>query len=114
MTEQDGDVIVIYTCSIQKLIIFKLDKTLMKWEHMRTLDGATLFASFLSSHSRIDLPGIMRNNIYFSEVRFFGKRSISFSLDHYTYYSFKEYDWGEQDSFESIWVEPPKDFPGFA
>ncbi|CAK8571380.1 unnamed protein product [Lathyrus sativus] len=114
MTEQEGDVIVIYTCSSENPIIFKLDQALMEWEELKTLDGATLFASFLSSHSRTDLSGIMRNSIYFSKVRFYGKRCVSFSLDDYRYYPRKQWhDWGEQDPFESIWIEPPKDFSGF-
>ncbi|RDX83872.1 F-box protein, partial [Mucuna pruriens] len=50
MTEHEGDII-----------------TLMEWEEMTTLDGITLFASFLSSHSRTDLSGIMRNSVYFSK-----------------------------------------------
>ncbi|XP_020236903.1 F-box/kelch-repeat protein At1g57790 [Cajanus cajan] len=114
MIEHEGDIIVIYTCSSENPIIFKLDKMLMEWEEMTTLDGVTLFASFLSSHSRTDLPGIMRNSVYFSKVRFYGKRCISFSLDDYRYYPRKQcHDWGEQDPFENIWVEPPKDFAGF-
>ena len=111
MTEHEGDILVIYTCCSENPIIFKLDQTLMKWEEMTTLDGVTLFASFLSSHSRTDLIGIMRNSVYFSKVRFYGKRCISFSLDDYRYYPRKQcHDWGEQDPFENIWIEPPKDF----
>lgn len=111
MTEHEGDILVIYTCCSENPIIFKLDKTVMKWEEMTTLDGVTLFASFLSSHSRTDLIGIMRNSVYFSKVRFYGKRCISFSLDDYRYYPRKQcHDWGEQDPFENIWIEPPKDF----
>ncbi|KAF1879820.1 hypothetical protein Lal_00037323 [Lupinus albus] len=114
MTEQDGNIVVIYTCSSENPIIFKLDPTLMQWEEMITLDGVTLFASFLSSHSRTDLPGNMRNNVYFSKVRFYGKRCISFSLDDCRYYPRKQWhDWGEQDPFENIWIEPPQNFSGF-
>ena len=114
MTEHEGDIIVIYTCSNENPIIFKLDLTLLEWEEMTTLDGVTLFASFLSSHARTDLHGIMRNSVFFSKVRFYGKRCISFSLDGYRYYPRKQWhDWGEQDPFENIWIEPPKDFSGF-
>ncbi|KAK7337245.1 hypothetical protein VNO77_17810 [Canavalia gladiata] len=111
MTEHEGDILVIYTCCSENPIIFKLDQTLRKWEEMTTLDGVTLFASFLSSHARTDLIGIMSNSVYFSKVRFYGKRCISFSLDDCRYYPRKQcYDWGEQDPFENIWIEPPKDF----
>jgi len=48
------------------------------------------------------------------KVRFYGKRCISFSLGGYRYYPPKQWhDWGEQDPFENIWIEPPKDFSGF-
>lgn len=63
MTEQEGDVIVIYTSTSEIPIIFKLDQTIMEWEEMRTLDRETPFASFLSSHLSTNIPGIMGNNI---------------------------------------------------
>ncbi|KAE8657792.1 Cysteine-rich RLK (RECEPTOR-like protein kinase) 8 [Hibiscus syriacus] len=110
MAEHNGDILVIYTCCTENPIIFKLDQSEMVWEEMQTLNGMTLFASFLSSHSRTDLPGTMRNIVYFSKVRFFGKRCISYSLDDGRYYPRKQcYDWGEQDPFENIWIEPPRD-----
>ncbi|KAM7264935.1 hypothetical protein ACFE04_002618 [Oxalis oulophora] len=114
LTEHKGDIIVIYTCCSENPIIFKLETVNMVWEEMRTLNGVTLFASFLSSHSRCELPGSMRNSVYFSKVRFFGKRCISYSLDNERYYPRKEcHDWGEQDPFENIWIEPPKDASSF-
>ncbi|KAG4163785.1 hypothetical protein ERO13_D01G195200v2 [Gossypium hirsutum] len=110
MAEHDGDILVIYTCNTETPIIFKLDHSEMVWEEMQTLNGVTLFASFLSSHSRTELPGAMRNVVYFSKVRFFGKRCISYSVDDRRYYPRKEcHDWGEQDPFENIWIEPPRD-----
>ncbi|KAF7818795.1 F-box/kelch-repeat protein [Senna tora] len=114
MTEHEGDILVIYTCSSENPIIFKLDRTLMEWRKMKTLDGVTVFASFLSSHSKTDLPGIMRNSVYFSKVRFYGKRCVSYSLDNSRYYPRNQcHDWGEQEPFENIWIEPPKDFSSF-
>lgn len=114
MVEHKGDILVIYTCCSENPIIFKLDQSKMAWEEMKTLDGVTLFASFLSSQSRADLPGIMRNSVYFSKVRFFGKRCISYSLNDSRYYPRKQcYDWGEQDPFENIWIEPPEDISAF-
>ncbi|KAG5243990.1 F-box/kelch-repeat protein [Salix suchowensis] len=114
MSEHNGDILVIYTCCSENPIIFKLDQPKMVWREMKTLDGMTLFASFLSSHSRTDLPGMMRNSVYFSKVRFFGKRCISYSLDDCRYYPCKQcYDWGEQDPFENIWIEPPEDLSAF-
>ncbi|KAK9289864.1 hypothetical protein L1049_008025 [Liquidambar formosana] len=110
MAEHKGEILVIYTCCNENPIIFKLDQANMVWEEMKTLDGVTLFASFLSSHSRTDLPGLMRNSVYFSKVRFYGKRCISYSLDDCRYYPRKQcHDWGEQDPFESIWIEPSQD-----
>ncbi|XVF76192.1 hypothetical protein PTKIN_Ptkin13bG0247000 [Pterospermum kingtungense] len=114
MTEHNGDILVIYTCCSEHPIIFKLDQSKMVWEELQTLGSVTIFASFLSSHSRTDLPGIMRNSVYFSKVRFFGKRCISYSLDDYRYYPRKQcYEWGEQDPFENIWIEPPQDALSF-
>ncbi|BFG38611.1 F-box/kelch-repeat protein [Prunus yedoensis var. nudiflora] len=111
MAEHNRDILVIYTCSSENPIIFKLDQTRMVWEEMKTLDGVTLFASFLSSHSRTDLPGIMRNSVYFSKVRFYGRCCISYSLDDCRYHPRKQcHDWGEQDPFKNIWIEAPQDF----
>lgn len=110
MAENKGDIFVIYTCYSENPIIYKLDQENKEWVEMKTLEGVTLFASFLSSHARTDLLGMMRNCVYFSKVRFYGKRCISYSLDHKRYYPRKQcHDWGEQDPFESIWVDPPDD-----
>lgn len=114
IAEHKGEILVIYTCCNENPIIFKLDQTEMGWVEMKTLAGVTLFVSFLSSHSRTDLLGLMRNSIYFSKVRFFGKRCISYSVDKCRYYPCKRcYDWGEQDPFESIWIEPPEELSTF-
>ncbi|OAY40854.1 F-box/kelch-repeat protein At1g57790 [Manihot esculenta] len=114
MSEHNGDILVIYTCFSENPIIFKLNQSNMMWEEMKTLDGVTLFASFLSSHSGTNLPGLMRNSIYFSKVRLFGKRCISYSLDDSRYYPGKQcHDWGEQAPFESIWIEPPQGLTTF-
>ncbi|KAL6988435.1 hypothetical protein U1Q18_014185 [Sarracenia purpurea var. burkii] len=114
MVEHKGDIFVIYTSFGENPIVFKLDQTNKVWEETKTLDGVTLFASFLSSQARTDVLGVMRNSIYFSKVRFYGKRCISYSLNDRRYYPCKQcHDWGEQDPFESIWIEPPEDFSTF-
>ncbi|KAM5559453.1 F-box/kelch-repeat protein [Rosa sericea] len=114
MTEKDGDILVIYTCSTENPIAFKLDQRNMVWEELKTLDGATVFASFLTTHANIDLPAIKRNSIYFSKVRFYGRQCISYSLVDGRYHPRNEcHDWGEQDPFKTIWIEPPEDFSGF-
>ncbi|XP_074285974.1 F-box/kelch-repeat protein At1g57790-like [Silene latifolia] len=114
LAEHDGDILVIYTCCSDYPIIFKLDMANMVWDEIKTLDGISLFASFLSSHSRTDLTGIMRNSVYFSKVRFYGKRCVSYSLKDCRYYPRKQFhDWGEQDPFESIWIDPPRDLSIF-
>lgn len=110
MTECNGDILVIYTCCSENPMVFKLDQTKTDWEEMKSLDDVTLFSSFLSSLSKTDLPGIKRNSVYFSKVRFYGKRCISYSLGDHRYYPRNQcYDWGEQDPFETIWIEPPGD-----
>lgn len=114
MTEHKGDIIVIYTCHVENPIVYKLDLTNKVWKEMRTLAGATLFASFLTSYAKVDLLGVSRNSVYFPKVRFYGKRCISYSLDKSRYYPKKQcHDWGELDPFESIWIEPPEDFSCF-
>lgn len=114
MTENKGDILVIYTCSSENPIIFKLDQMNMVWEEMKTIDGGTLFASFLTTHSSTNLPGIKRNSVYFSKVRFYGRQCISYSLEDDRYHPRNEcHDWGEQDPFKTIWIEPPEDFSGF-
>ncbi|KAI9090603.1 hypothetical protein K1719_028456 [Acacia pycnantha] len=114
MAEHEGGIVVIHTCSSQKPVIFKLDQIEMEWKKMDTLEGATVFASLSSSLSRTDLPGIMTNSVYFSKVRFHGKRCISYSLDHCRYYPCKQcHDWGERELFENVWIEPPKNFSAF-
>ncbi|KAL3655245.1 hypothetical protein CASFOL_001031 [Castilleja foliolosa] len=110
MAEHNGDIFVIYTCSAMNPVIYKLDHTNKAWLEIENLGGITLFANFLSSQVRTDLLGTMRNNVYFPKVRFYGKRCVSYSLDNGRYYPRKQcYDWGEQDPFGSIWIEPPKD-----
>jgi len=114
MIEHEGNIFVIDIYCRDVLIIFKLDLTAMEWKEVTTLDGSTLFAGFLSSHSKTYLSGVMRNSIYFSKVRLHGKRCISFSLDDHKYYpSLQCHDWVELDAFENMWVEPPKDFAGW-
>ncbi|XP_057488737.1 F-box/kelch-repeat protein At1g57790-like isoform X2 [Actinidia eriantha] len=110
MVEHKGDIFVIYTCCSERPIVFKLDQSNKVWAEMKTLNGVTLFVSFLSSQARIDLLGMMRNSIYFSKVRFYGKRCLSYSLNECRYYPRKQcHDWGVQDPFERVWIEPPED-----
>ncbi|PPR88864.1 hypothetical protein GOBAR_AA31820 [Gossypium barbadense] len=108
MTEHNGDLLVVYTSQNKNPIIYKLYRSELAWKEMESLRSVTIFASFLTSLSGANLLGIMRNSVYFSKFRFFGKRCISYSFDDYRYYPRKQqYDWGEQPSFENIWIEPP-------
>ncbi|WJX84830.1 hypothetical protein P8452_67358 [Trifolium repens] len=114
MTEHEGNIFLVNVCCGDNPVVFKLDQTQKEWKEVTTLDGVTLFASFMSSHSRTYVTGLMRNSVYFSKVRFYGKRCISFSLDDHRYYPNKQCrDWVEWDAFENIWIEPPKDFAGW-
>ncbi|KAM7267273.1 hypothetical protein ACFE04_009439 [Oxalis oulophora] len=109
LTEHKGDLFLMYTCSDENPIIFKLGLVNMMWEQVKTLNGVTFFASFLSSVSRGELPGSMRNNVYFPKVRFYGKQCISYSMGNERYYPRNEcHDWGEEDMFDNIWIEPLK------
>lgn len=114
MAERGGDILVIYTFCGPDPMVFRLDLRNRAWEKVRSLDGATLFASFLTTHSGTNLSGISANSIYFPKVRYYGKRCISYSLSRMRYFPQKRfYDWGDQDPFESIWIEPPKDLSTF-
>lgn len=114
IAEHNGDIFAIYTCSALIPVVYKLDQTNKVWTEMETLEGSTLFASFLSSQARMDLNGMMRNNVYFSKVRYYGKRCVSYSLDSGRYHPRNQcYDWGEQDPYESIWIEAPEDLSTF-
>ncbi|XP_011077859.1 F-box/kelch-repeat protein At1g57790-like [Sesamum indicum] len=110
MAEYNGDIFVVYTCAAVNPIIYKLDEMKQVWVEMGSLEGMTFFANFLSSHVRADLLGKMRNNVYFSKVLYYGKRCVTYSVDHDRYYPRKQpYDWGQQDPFQSIWIDPPED-----
>ncbi|OIW09371.1 hypothetical protein TanjilG_01342 [Lupinus angustifolius] len=115
MTEQEGNIIVITQCSSENPVVLKLDRTLMQWKVMRTLGGGTLFAGFMSSHSRIGLPRSMRNYVYFPVYGTEYKSTISFSLDDCSFYPHK--NWFPPELIfcfnDIIWIEPPKDFSGF-
>ncbi|XP_047938034.1 F-box/kelch-repeat protein At1g57790-like [Salvia hispanica] len=114
VAEHNGDIFVIYTCTAINPVIYKLDQKNKVWVEMQTLGRMALFANFLSSHARTDLLGTMTNSVYFSKVRFYGKRCVSYSLTNERYYPRKQrYDWGEQDTFESVWIEPPEDLSTF-
>ncbi|KAL3536103.1 hypothetical protein ACH5RR_004564 [Cinchona calisaya] len=114
MAEHNGEIFVIYTSSEVNPVVYKLDQEIKNWVEVNTLGGLTIFASFFSSHARTDLLGSMRNSVYFSKVRYYGKRCISYSLYDNRYYPRKQcYDWGEEDPFGSIWIEPPEDLSSF-
>lgn len=114
MAEHNGEIFVVYTSAEFNPVIYQLDKTNKEWVEIKTLGGLTLFASFLSSQAKTDLLGDMRNSVFFSKIRFFGKRCISYSLDDCRYYPRKQYyDWGEEEPFGSIWIEPPEDLTPF-
>ncbi|KAK4432568.1 F-box/kelch-repeat protein [Sesamum alatum] len=110
MAEFNGDIFVVYTCGAVNPFVYKLDETKQVWVEMRSLGGMTFFANFLSSHVRVDLKGKMRDNVYFSKVLYYGKRCVTYSVDRDRYYPRKQlYDWGEEDPFQSVWIEPPED-----
>ncbi|KAK8713519.1 hypothetical protein V6N13_148734 [Hibiscus sabdariffa] len=110
MTENNGNILLIFASNSENPVVYKLDRSAMEWKELVTLHGVTLFVSFLSSHSGIGLPGIMADSVYFPKVRFFGRRCISYSLNEYRYYPRKQqYNWSEEDPFESIWIQPPQD-----
>lgn len=114
MAENNGEIFVVYTSAEFNPVVYQLDQTNKQWVEIKSLGGLTFFASFLSSQAKADLLGDMRNSVYFSKVRFFGKRCITYSLNDSRYYPKKQfYDWGEEDPFGSIWIDPPEDLSSF-
>ncbi|XP_062165744.1 F-box/kelch-repeat protein At1g57790-like [Alnus glutinosa] len=114
MTEHKGEILLICACSYEIPVMFKLDQASFVWEEMKSLDGVTLFASFLASHSRTNLSGLMTNSVYFPKVRFCGKNCTSYSFYDCRFYPCKEcHDLGDRYPPENIWIEPPQDFSSF-
>ncbi|CAI9097721.1 OLC1v1034197C1 [Oldenlandia corymbosa var. corymbosa] len=114
MAEHNGEIFVVYTSSEVNPVIYRLDQGIQGWVQMKTLGGLSIFASFLASHARTDLLGTMRNRVYFTKVRYYGRRCISYSLDNRRYYPKKQcYDWGKDNPFGSIWIDPPEDLSCF-
>ncbi|CAN0879496.1 F-box/kelch-repeat protein At1g57790 [Linum grandiflorum] len=114
MVVSGGEIVVVCTCTGQNPNVFRLDEEKMVWEEITSLNGLALFVSSLSSHSRTDLNGNMRNNVFFPKVRFFGRRCTCYSMDDGRYYPCKQpYDWGQLDPFARIWIDAPGDLSSF-
>jgi hypothetical protein len=111
ITEHKGELLLIYASyRSAKPTMFKLDRTSMIWEEVKTLDGFTLFASSLSSHSRTDIPGRVRNRVFFPKICLHQKHCISYSFDNCRGYSCNQcHDMGNHPP-ENIWIDPPQDF----
>ncbi|KAL9286343.1 hypothetical protein AtEden1_Chr4g0284821 [Arabidopsis thaliana] len=115
LAEQKGELFLMFTCSSEIPLLYKLVSS--DWEEMSgtTLDGLTIFASKYSSETRLNVCG-MWNSVYFP--KFYGlrcKRScVSYSFDKGRYYPRKRLP--KPSRFErqkdlcplmSLWIEPP-------
>ncbi|KAH6837807.1 hypothetical protein C2S53_013967 [Perilla frutescens var. hirtella] len=110
MVEHNGDIFVIYTHAKGNPLVYKLDEIQGFWQEMRILGGMTLFANSLSSAARSDVHGMMRNRVYFSKLEFYGKRCVTYYPESRRYYPrMRYYDWGQEDAFQTIWIDPPQD-----
>ncbi|CAH8273091.1 unnamed protein product [Arabidopsis lyrata] len=110
LVEKKGELFVMFTCSNQKPMVYKLFS--LEWKEMTrtTLDGLTIFVSFYNSELRINLPW-MRNNVYFSRFGYNRKHCVSYSFDESRYNPRKEWDkWVELCPPQSLWIDTPKDF----
>jgi len=78
LVEKKGELFVMFTCSNEKPIVYKLFS--LEWKEMSrtTLDGLTFFVSFHNSELRNNLPW-MRNNVYFSRFGF-NRQTLCFLL----------------------------------
>ncbi|XP_019090026.1 PREDICTED: F-box protein At4g00893-like [Camelina sativa] len=112
LTEQKGELFLMYTCSREKPMVYKLVSS--NWEEMgsTTLDGVTIFASMYSSETRVDVLG-MRNNVYFPKYGLKSKTCTSYSFDEGRYHKQfpkVKYMWQmrkELCPLRSLWIEPP-------
>ncbi|CAA0392885.1 unnamed protein product [Arabidopsis thaliana] len=108
LVEKKGELFVMFTCSNEKPMVYKLFS--MKWKELSrtTLDGMTFFVSFYNSELRNNLPW-MRNNVYFSRFGYNRKHCVSFSFDESRYNTPKEWEqWVELCPPQSLWIDTPK------
>ncbi|KAL9286340.1 hypothetical protein AtEden1_Chr4g0284791 [Arabidopsis thaliana] len=113
LAEQKGELFLMYTCSSEIPMVYKLVSS--NWEEMNstTLDGVTIFASMYSSETRLDVLG-MRNSVYFPKYGLDCKGCVSYSFDEARYYPRKQFPkptmWQMQKELcplRSLWIEPP-------
>ncbi|RVW48062.1 F-box/kelch-repeat protein [Vitis vinifera] len=55
MLEHQGELFVIYTCSTENPIVFKLDRNKLVWEEMKTLDDTIHVSSIMTGENKIPL-----------------------------------------------------------
>lgn len=115
LTEHEGNIFLIYIHSCEAPMIFKLDRMQLEWKEVKTLDGGTFFLSFLSSHSKTYVTGVMRNSVYFPKLHHSinEKRCVSYSLNDHRYHPEQWRDLMEPVAYELMWIEAPKEFTGW-
>ncbi|CAA0394535.1 unnamed protein product [Arabidopsis thaliana] len=113
LAEQKGELFLMYTCSSEIPMVYKLVSS--NWEEINstTLYGVTIFASMYSSETRLDVLG-MRNSVYFPKYGLDCKGCVSYSFDEARYYPRKQFPkptmWQMQKELcplRSLWIEPP-------
>ena len=116
ITEHKGELLLIYAFSRSaKPTMFKLDRTSMIWEEVKTLDGFTLF---VPCHLIPELTFLDGWETVSSSPKFVCMESIciSYSFDNCIDYPCNQcHDTGDHYyPPENIWIDPPQDFTGFA
>ncbi|CAH8272875.1 unnamed protein product [Arabidopsis lyrata] len=112
LAEQKGELFLMYTCSSEIPMVYKLVSS--DWEEMSsTLDDVAIFASMYSSETRLGVLG-MWNSVYFPKYGLDGKGCVSYSFDEGRYYPRKKLPkptiWQMQKELcplRSLWIEPP-------
>ncbi|KAG2312255.1 hypothetical protein Bca52824_023812 [Brassica carinata] len=108
LAERKGEVFLMFACSKEKPLVFKLVS--LEWEEVTSteLDGFTAFFSSYNSELRTNLPS-MRNNLcfpWFGEKR---KLCVSYSFDNSSYNPPQEsLNWLQLIPRQKcLWINPP-------
>ncbi|XP_051115926.1 F-box/kelch-repeat protein At1g57790-like [Andrographis paniculata] len=101
--EHSGDIFLVRTCVIDGLTIYKLDQTEFNWLKVTDFGGLTIFVSPKGSYIKDNMPGRMRDCIFFSEDKYFTR----YSLHHGRYFS--DCFIRPKDTDEAVWIDAPED-----
>ncbi|WZY77644.1 hypothetical protein YC2023_024028 [Brassica napus] len=108
LAERKGELFLMFACSKEKPLVFKLGS--LQWEEVTSneLDGFTTFFSSYNSELRSNIP-LMRNNLCFPWFGDKRKRCVSYFFDKSRFNPPNaSLNWLELiPSQKSLWIDPP-------